>query len=65
MEELDHDQWHCSCICNGVDGYGTATGKTKAKKKAAYMVLVRQMEAADLCEEEWIQIMWQTVESSR
>ncbi len=65
FKALDHDEWHCSCICSGVNGYGTATGKTKAKKKAAYMILVRLMEAAGLCEDEWKQIMWQTVESYR
>ena len=65
FKALDHDEWHCSCICSGVNGYGIATGKTKAKKKAAYMILVRLMEAAGLCEDEWKQIMWQTVESYR
>ena len=40
------DEWYCDCVCGGVNGYGRGPSKTKAKKKAAYMVLVRLMKAA-------------------
>lgn len=40
------DQWNCDCVCDGVNGYGKAASKTQAKKKAAYMVLVRLLKAA-------------------
>ena len=38
--------WECTCTCGGVCGYGNGTSKTKAKKAAAYMVLVRMVESA-------------------
>ena len=41
FEELPQDHWRCDCTCGGVNGYGDAGSKTGAKKKAAYMVLVR------------------------
>lgn len=40
--------WHCECICGGVNGYGTGSSKTKAKKEAAYMVLERLLNAAGI-----------------
>lgn len=61
FREWDRDQWHCSCICSGINGYGKGTSKTRAKKKAAYMVLVRLLDAAGICREEWKEIMWQTL----
>ena len=47
------DGWRCDCLCGGVNGYGRAQGKTAAKKKAAFMVLVRLMLAAGICKDEW------------
>jgi ribonuclease-3 len=57
----EKDQWHCDCVCCGVNGYGTGTSKTKAKKKAAYMVLVRLLDSAGICKEEWKTVMWQSL----
>lgn len=59
FEEWDRDQWHCSCVCSGINGYGKGLNKTNAKKKAAYMVLVRLLKAAGICKEEWEDVMWQ------
>ena len=61
FEEWDQDKWNCFCICGGVSGWGKANGKTKAKKKAAYMVLVRLMKSAGICEDEWEKTMWETM----
>lgn len=44
FSEEPGDQWLCDCICDDVFGFGRAGSKTAAKKKAAYMVLVRLME---------------------
>ena len=35
--------------------------KTAAKKKAAYMVLVRLLNAPSLYDEEWDEMMWRNV----
>ena len=45
--------WRCDCLCNDVHGYGVAAGKTAAKKKASYMVLVFLLKSAGCCEDEW------------
>ena len=37
-----------ACVCGGVHGYGRGTGKTRAKKKAADMVLLRLLRAAGI-----------------
>ena len=58
FEEFGQDEWYCSCVCGGVDGFGRAGAKTKAKKKAAFMALVRLMKSAGICKEEWEQEMW-------
>ena len=52
FEPWDGDEWNCECVCGGVNGFGRGVDKTKAKKKAAYMVLVRLLKAAGICEEE-------------
>ena len=52
------DQWYCTCRCSGIEGWGHASGKTQAKKKAAFMVLVRLMKSAGICKEEWEKAMW-------
>ena len=61
FKEEENNQWHCSCICNGVNGYGWGSSKTAAKKKAAYMVLVRLLNASSLYDEEWDEMMWRNV----
>lgn len=53
LEERDNDQWYCICSCGCVSGVGQAVGKTKAKKRAAYMALVHLFAAAGICKKEW------------
>lgn len=48
FEERSNDQWYCICSCGYVSGVGQAVGKTKAKKRAAYMALVRLFAAAGI-----------------
>lgn len=48
FEERSNDQWYCICSCGYVSGVGQAVGKTKAKKRAAYMALVRLFSAAGI-----------------
>lgn len=56
--EEESQGWHCRCFCDGVEGFGSARNKTAAKKKAAYMVLVRLMISAGICKDEWEKEMW-------
>ena len=53
------DSWECDCECGGVAGYGSGSSKTAAKKKAAYMVIVKLMDAAGICEEAWKDKMYE------
>ena len=62
FEERDRDEWYCSCVCGGVEGWGRAVGKTPAKKRAAFMVLVGLLESAGICKEEWKQAVWKLLE---
>ena len=62
FEEISGGKWHCECVCSGVNGYGTAPAKVKAKKKAAFMVLVRLLDAAGICRPEWKEEMWRMTE---
>lgn len=48
FEERSNDQWYCVCSCGSVSGVGQAVGKTKAKKRAAYMALVRLFAATGI-----------------
>lgn len=48
FSEEENDVWRCDCICCGLHGFGRGIGKTAAKKKAAYMVLVELLSAAGL-----------------
>ena len=58
FEELHGDQWACTCICGGVHGLGMAGSKTAAKKNASFKVLVKLLDAAGCCREEWLDEMW-------
>ena len=58
FEERSNDQWYCVCSCGSVSGVGQAVGKTKAKKRAAYMALVRLFAAAGICKDEWREGLW-------
>lgn len=51
-------EWYCSCACSGIESWGKASSKTKAKKKAAFMALVRLMQSAGICKDEWEKEMW-------
>ena len=61
FSEIPGMGWRCECVCGGVDGYGNAPGKTKAKKKASFMVLVKLLSAAGLCRDEWRKEMWKSL----
>ena len=47
------DEWYCDCYCSGINGWGKGPSKTKAKKKAAFMTLVRLMKSAGICEKKF------------
>jgi ribonuclease-3 len=51
--ELACDRWQCDCHCDGMYGFGRAGSKTKAKKKAAYMMIIHLLVSAGICEKEW------------
>ena len=54
-------RWFCDCFCESAHGYGNAESKTKAKKKAAYMTIVRLLEAAGICEDSWREQVWKNI----
>jgi ribonuclease-3 len=56
------EEWICDCSVDGIKGWGRAAGKKAAKKKAAFVVLVRLMESAGLGTEEMKKAMWGTME---
>ena len=58
FEERSNDRWFCVCSCGCVSGMGQAVGKTKAKKRAAYMALVRLFAAAGISKDEWREGLW-------
>ena len=58
FEERGNDQWYCICSCGSVSGVGQAVGKTKAKKRAAYMALVLLFASAGICKDEWREGLW-------
>lgn len=47
------NEWVVECRAEGYFGWGVANSKVKAKKKAAYMVIVDMMRSAGICEDEW------------
>lgn len=60
--EEHSDGWHCTCLCSGIEGFGKAQGKTAAKKKAAFMVLVHLMMSTGLKTDDLRKAMWKTFE---
>ena len=58
FDEASNDSWFCSCSCSGFVGSGFASNKTKAKKAAAFQVLVRLFESAGLGTPEMIDAMF-------
>ena len=48
FEEIRKETWVCTCSCGGVSGIGKGENKTKAKKMASYMALVRLFVAAGI-----------------
>ena len=55
--------WRCQCRCESFEGWGKAAGKTAAKKKAAFMVLVSIYRSAGLGTDEMEKAMWKTIET--
>ena len=55
------DEWYVSCVAEGYRGWGKAAGKVKAKKKAAYMVIVHMLMSAGICKDEWREKMLQSM----
>ena len=47
------NEWHVDCRVEGYLGWGVAKSKVKAKKKAAYMVIVNMLISSGICEDEW------------
>ena len=56
------DHWYCGCTVDGIEGWGQAAGKTSAKKKAAFMALVRLYRSAGLCDGDLEEAMWKTMD---
>lgn len=46
-------EWVVECRVEGDFGWGVSKTKVKAKKKAAYMVIVNMMKSAGICKDEW------------
>ena len=62
-ERSSENGWYCNCLVNGIEGWGKAKSKTAAKKKAAFMVLVRLFDSAGLGSEKLDKMMWKTMEN--
>lgn len=58
------NEWVVECRAEGYFGWGVANSKVKAKKKAAYMVIVDMMRSAGICEDEWHDKMIECMTSS-
>ena len=58
FEEGIDGTWHCDCICCGLSGFGRGESKTKAKKKAAYGLLVLLFKGSGITKEEWERKMY-------
>lgn len=52
------DTWFCDCYFDSFHSYGKGSSKIKAKKKAAYMGLVRLFESAGCAKDEWERDFW-------
>ena len=52
FEHWEGDEWKCNCVCGGINGWGRGIGKTRAKKEAAYMVLIRLQQSAGIRQED-------------
>ena len=57
------NEWFVECRAEGYFGWGVAKIKVKAKKKAAYMVIVNMLISAGICEDEWHEAMLQNMTS--
>ncbi|MDY4928000.1 ribonuclease III family protein [Clostridium fessum] len=57
------NEWYVTCRTEGYCGDGAATTKVKAKKKAAYMVIVDMLISAGICKDEWHDTMVQNMTS--
>lgn len=53
LEQRENDRWYVTCLCGSCYGWGEAGSKVRAKKKAAFMVIVKLMKSAGICKDEW------------
>lgn len=53
FEERPGDKWYVSCAADTYKGWGLAGSKTKAKKKAAFMLLYQLYHSAGINKDEW------------
>ena len=60
---IPENEWYCTCSSSGIEGWSIAAGKVKAKKKAAFMVLVRLLDSAGLATEGMKEAMWKTLDT--
>lgn len=58
------NRWKCDCYCGEFHGAGIASGKVKAKKRAAFMVLIHLLKSAGICKKEWESEMWRSWEEN-
>lgn len=61
FEEQESGRWYCTCRVDGIEGYGKAAGKIGAKKRAAFVALVRLMKSAGISRDEWEKAVWETL----
>ena len=55
------DGWHCTCLCDGFDSWGTEKSKTEAKKTASYKMLIMLFQSAGINRDGWDKnfLMWE------
>ena len=54
--------WHVYCRTEELSGWGKAKSKVKAKKIAAYMVIVHLLRSAGIKNDDWEKTIWQNME---
>ena len=55
------DGWYVSCRAESYHGWGKAGTKVKAKKKAAYMLIVRMLRSAGICDDDWTETTFRNI----
>ena len=56
------NRWHVYCRTEEFSGWGKAKSKVKAKKIAAYMVIVHLLRSAGIKNDDWEKTIWQNME---